>query len=272
MRKKILLILIIFVLCIIVYVYVQTKNGISIAQDVEKNELTTSQLVQKNTSLIELVMSDSEMFPDSMYSSIRTQQLNSDGSYIIVIKHGNFWMEDVWYVKYDGQKITYKKLVEELSGQKIVSFKCISLEWNDYVEFYTSSNMGNGSTFLWNIASEEVEYEFEEMTVDCHHEGYVGQDIVDKYNLQTINEEPGYGYSYVYQGDTLTSYYIDVNNDGYEDAVFGGIKYLVEDCEEFEKSKILEKFYLEKVHVYDRETNKFVYSKDMSTEQLLTTD
>lgn len=266
MKRLILPILVVIVLLIVASSYCVSKNNKIVEENVEvvsKDENSKDEYAI--TSLNNLILKDCEMTPENMYSSIQLERVNDDGTaYIAVIKHGDFWTEEVWYINYDGEKITDKRHIKEVDGN-ILSYKNVELSQGTYIEFYTATNMGNGQTVLWNPILKKVEYVFERNTIDAYKESYVNEMVVKKYDLPKMYEEPGYGYSFVYQGDILTSHYKDLNNDGYDDATFTGVKKLVAD---FEVSPI-KLFYVEEVYLYDEEKNTFVYSKKLSKEEEL---
>lgn len=132
------------------------------------------------------------------------------------------------------------------------------------MEFYTATNQGNGAAILWNVDTKKVEYTFENQ-VDYHRELYVSDEILEKYNLSEGTEEDNYKYSFIYQGDMLNSYYYDVNEDGYDDAVFCGVKCLMHDFDELP----LASSYIEEVYLYDVDKNEFIYSEEFGYEQEL---
>lgn len=212
-------------------------------------------------TLLELIREDKKINPNAAITEIRTTHFTDDEC-IVITRNGEHWANGVWYIQYDDKEIIQKINIEPDVGGNVMSCKLVELAEGEFAEFYSASHMGNGCTYLWNGGSAEL-YEFSG-TVDNHREGYISSKLVKKYNLPILDEEDfGYGYSFVYQGGKLSSKYYDVNGDGYEDAVFEGVKELVSD----EENEPFVRFLVKKVYLYDN--FEFVYSKDLSYEKEL---
>lgn len=210
-------------------------------------------------TLLELIQEDKEINPDSAITEIRTTHFTGDEC-IAITRNGDHWANGVWYIYYDDKEIIQKINIEPDVGGNVMSCKLVELAEGEFVEFYSASHMGNGSTYLWNCG--EL-YKFWG-TVDNHWEGYISRKLVKKYNLPILDEKDcGYGYSFVYQGGKLSSKYYDVDGDGYEDAVFEGVKELVSD----ESKEPLKLFLVKDVYLYG--DFEFIYSEDLSYEKEL---
>lgn len=189
------------------------------------------------------------------YCDIRFLKI-SQGIYISVLKAANNWSEHVWYIEYDGEKIT-KSIELEVTGQ-VIKFETIKLNGKDYVEFNVANHQGNGDTVLWNIESKKVEITFDG-TIDFYHDGYIPKKILQKYSI-TANEKEQYNYSLLYQNNYLDSAYIDVDKDGKDDAVFSGMQVLVLD----ETNEITGVSYIKRVYVYNKESTSYEENKKLS--------
>lgn len=219
---------------------------------------------------VEMILEDPDIKVEGIESQIkierilRDETLDGEFEFIVLIKDASEWADDVWYIRYDREKILEKRHLKKVDGT-VISCEQVELSHGQFIEFYSSSHQGNGTTMLWNINTKKVEYEFERLTVDNHLEGYVGSKIVKKYNLTNLYEDGGGDYSFLYEGGKLSSEYKDINGDGKDDVIFCGVRKLVES--NYEEPIAL--FYIKDVHLYDTDKDKFVYNKKLSQEKEL---
>lgn len=260
MKKLVLVCMLSAVLCL------TACNSVS-----DKNNETTSKTAELSSpdTLTKLILEDTDIPTDAIYSDIRIVPINSESGidsqqYVVMIKNGSFWADAIWYLKFDGQKIIDKREIQDVSGN-VISCEVVELSQGTYVEFNSSTHMGNGTTSLWSPFTKVVEYTFDGLTTDNHREGYVEEKIVKKYNLPRIQKEKGYGYSFVYQGGTLTSYYEDMNDDGQDDVIFYGIKNLVLDEDDIP----IKIFSVKQVYLYDEAQEIFILDEKLSEEREL---
>lgn len=257
MKKKLLTIFVCTILCFTACNSQQSNNN--------QNKQGSSAESFSSKMLTKLILEDSEIPVEHKRSTIRIKDARYDtenNQYIVMIRSEYDLDDDIWCVIYDGEQILEKKRIEDVKGA-IKSCEVVELSQGTYVEFFFASHAGIGSTVLWNPATQKVEYTFEGETVDYNREDYVGEKIVKKYNLPKVGEYEGYGYSFVYQGDKLTSCYTDVDGDGNDDTVFYGVRNLIAD----EDGMRIAMFSVKKVYLYDEVKNKFVYNKKLSEEK-----
>lgn len=225
------------------------------------------------TPLLELIYNDDDINLCAMYSTVRVIPCNYDidtDEYILLIKNGMDWSDYVWYVRYDGYEIYYKKLIEKACSN-VLSCRTVEILDDYYIEIYCATHMGNGSTILWNPSMKEVAYEFDS-TIDSHHEGWISEKDAIKYNVPYKKEEHiCHGYSYLFEGGKLSSQYVDVNNDGYKDAIFEGVMKIVNDDEFYDEAdmNVIKYFEVKRVYLYNEERDKFKFSKKLSYEREL---
>lgn len=244
-----------------IVLFIITIISVSLAFTIKvMNEMAQNAEPKKKT-LLELILENTEINPEAACTEIRTTPITDDEC-IVITRYGSHWANGVWYIQYNNKEIVQKMNLEPDVGENVISCKLVELAEGDFVEFYSASHMGNGSTYLWNGEAAEL-YEFSG-TVDNYWEGYISSKLVKKYNLPVLNEEDcGYGYSFVYQGGKLSSKYYDVDGDGYEDAVFEGVKELVSD----EAKEPLKLFLVKDVYLYG--DFEFIYSEELSYEKEL---
>lgn len=228
---------------------------------------------KESIPLLELIYDDEDISPNAMYTSIRVipcyYDMDTD-EYILVIEDGMDWSASVWYVQYDGYEILNKKLIDEACGN-VLSCEIVEMFDDYYIEIYSATHMGNGSTILWNTSMQDVAYKFGS-TIDSHHEGWVSEKDAIKYELPYVEEEHiCYGYSHLFEGGKLSSQYVDINNDGYEDAIFEGVMKIVSDDEYSDNVDldVIKYFEVKRVYLYNVEKDKFKYNKEMSYEREL---
>jgi len=195
---------------------------------------------------------------------------NYKGSYVVVLPAYSSWANALWITTNEGNELVLEQQVTATDGM-ILSVKCVSLSQGDFIEVYDCSHKGNGGMKLisWDNLT-KAKYEFYGK-VDKYHEGYVGENVIDQFNLPTIYESgPGYGYSFIYNGGYLPVEYKDVNNDGYTDVVFSGIKELVKDSEgvNYDNDTIMAYIYEKEVYLYNTVTKQFDLSNKLSEEKI----
>lgn len=201
-----------------------------------------------------------------------TTQYEAEDFYVVKVKDNNeiqgylltlpdHMLHVNWYVTFDG-----KEIIEERDiGSQIDYFEEINIKQGTFVEMVVYNQDRNGKIILWDTSKEEIAYEFDKNTVDDCFEGSVSKRIATKFYLPIIGKELGDGYSIVLDRGWLESKYKDINNDGYEDIVFNGLRNIVTGNNEGYKVKGYTT--IRNVYVYNEEKDQFVYEKDKSTEK-----
>ncbi len=141
----------------------------------------------------------------------------SDDVYLATVTYLNKWSEQIFFFTYDDNTISDVKCFDELDGVFVAKEK-IELPQGTYLALYVANHQGNGSTYLVDMDTLSMKCIFEN-TIDYHNEGYVNPKWLDF-------ESDGYGYSFIYSDKYLKLENLDVNEDGYIDFVFSGIRVL----------------------------------------------
>lgn len=233
-----------------------TVSMVFITSSCNGKEISTSSL---NT----LVMNEKAIVDTSNYVNLEFITI-VDNQYFLIVKKGADWADSLWCLKFNKDTIIEKKQITDVEGE-IIKYDLVDISQGEFLELYIASHQGNGQTILLDVNDLSVQFVFEG-TVDFHNEGSVGEDIIQEFMLPTLpGYDKGYGYSFVYNGDMVTSVFSDLNDDGNTDVTFYGIKELVTDDENIP----IQFIYIEDVYLYDGSKNQFFLSQDLSESKIL---